>query len=87
MSRRDPDRREEPEKETILLGVGFDGDDGHRRVTKGPEFLLLGGSEETHEVMQEKAIRFSEELERRSMRLGDVRTPDELREIAEKAGF
>ncbi len=84
-SRRRPS--EGPEKESLLLGVGFDAEDGHRRVTRGPEFLLLGGSEDTHEVMQETAVRLSEELERRDMRLSDVRSLEELRDIAEKAGL
>jgi hypothetical protein len=48
-----------------LLGVGVDNDDGHRRVTRSESFLLLGGSAETHERMQETAIRFEEGLARR----------------------
>ena len=31
-----------------FLGVGLDGD-GHRRITECDHFLLVGGSEETHE--------------------------------------
>jgi len=45
-----------------LLGVGLDNQDGHQRVTRGEEFLLLGGSEETHERMQDAAIRVTEKL-------------------------
>ncbi len=40
----------------VLTGFGFDHKDGHVRLTKGENFRLLGGSEETHEEMQEKAI-------------------------------
>ncbi len=72
---------------SLLLGVGLDGDDGHRRVTRGSEFLLVGGSRDTHEAMQERAVRFSEELQRRGKRLADVSSPDELRDIAESAGM
>ena len=68
------------------MGVGLDGD-GHRRVTRSREFLLLGGSEETHEVMQEHAIKITEELERRGKSLADVRCPEELRDLAERAGL
>lgn len=71
----------------VLLGLGLDCKDGHVRVTKGKNFRLYGGSEETHEVMQEKAIRFQEELERRGKRLADVTEVDELREIADRAGM
>jgi len=73
-------------QQAILLGVGLDGD-GHRRVTRGGEFLLVGGSQETHEQMQERAIRFSEELQRRGRRMADIDSLDELRDIADRAGF
>lgn len=76
-----------PKSSALLLGVGLDGHDGHRRVTRARDALLVGGSEETHAVMQERVIRFNEELDRRGMRLADVRNADELREIAEKSGM
>ena len=41
-----------------MLGVGLDSD-GHKRLTTGPNFVLAGGSEETHEVMTEKAIKIN----------------------------
>ena len=47
----------------ILLGLGFDNKDGHVRVTKGKNFRLYGGSEVTHDEMQEKAIKFNEQLD------------------------
>lgn len=55
-----------------LLGVGFDGDDGHRRITKGEEFLLVGGSQETHEKMQDTIIKFEEALEKRGKTLAEA---------------
>ncbi len=76
-----------PQKESFLLGVGFDGDDGHRRVTRGRDFVLLGRSGDTHSEMQERAIRFDEELKRRGKRLREVESLDELREIADQAGM
>jgi hypothetical protein len=48
-----------------IVGVGLDAADGHKRVTRTEEMVLLGGSEETHGRMQETAIRFGEELEKR----------------------
>jgi len=62
-----------------FLGVGLDGD-GHRRITEIEHFLLVGGSLETHEHMQETAMRFGEELEKRGKSLKDT-TPDEAAEI------
>lgn len=52
-----------------LLGVGLDNDDGHQRITRSESFLLVGGSAETHERMQETAIRFEEGLQRRGKTL------------------
>ncbi len=75
------------EKFAFLLGVGLDGKDGHYRQTKGDEFLLVGGSEETHRVMQDKAVALNEELARRGKRLKDVDGPDEMRDIAHDAGL
>lgn len=72
-------------RKALLLGIGLDGDDGHRRITRGPETLLVGGSQETHERMQERAIRLREELDRRGLTLSEVRSAEELREIVERS--
>lgn len=63
-----------------LLGVGFDNQDEQTRITRGKNFLLCGGSEETHGVMQETAIKVNEKLDDRGKRLDDV-SPGELRDI------
>ena len=63
-----------------LLGVAFDAEDGHKRITRGKNFLLAGGSEETHGVMQETAVKVNEQLDRRGKQLADV-SPEELRDI------
>ena len=70
----------------LLLGLGLDGKDGHVRYTKGPNFHLFGGSQETHEEMQEKAVRFNEELDKREKRLEDI-DRKEFSEIAETIGM
>ena len=70
-------------KQALLLGVGLDNADGERRVTRGKNFLLAGGSKDTHQAMQEKAIKFNEELDRRRKRLDDV-GPDEFLDIADR---
>lgn len=82
-----PSPAKRPTRQALLLGVGLDASDGHRRITRARDTLLVGGSKETHEAMQEKAIRFQEELERRGKRLADVTEVDELREIADRAGM
>ena len=70
---------------SLLLGVGLDGD-GEKRITTGRDFLLVGGSEGTHELMVERAVKVNEELDRRGKRLADVGSIDELREIVDRAG-
>jgi hypothetical protein len=64
-----------------LLGVGLDGRDGHTRYTKGKQFVLVGGSRETHERMQETAVRFTECVKDRGKPLERI-TGRELGEIA-----
>ncbi|MES1213151.1 MAG: hypothetical protein ABUL64_01055 [Singulisphaera sp.] len=63
-----------------LLGLGLDNEDGHTRLTRGENFVLYGGSQDTHAQMQETAMKLNEKLERRGQRLEDV-SPRELREI------
>lgn len=70
----------------MLLGVGLDNKDGHTRVTAGDNFKLVGGSAETHGVMQEKAIKLNEHLKRRGKTLDSVGR-EEFHEIADKIGM
>jgi hypothetical protein len=69
----------------ILLGVGLDSD-GHKRVTTGPNFALVGGTEETHELMTEKAIKINEKLAAKGKQLGEV-TAQEFDDIAQSVGL
>ena len=72
------------DKVSGLLGLGLDNEDGHKRVTKGEEFLLVGGSEETHERMQDVAIRVTESLKDKGKRLQDA-CAEEVIELLQKA--
>jgi hypothetical protein len=63
-----------------LLGIGLDNDDGQTRITRGKNFVLWGGSKDTHAVMQETAIKVNERLEQSGKRLEDV-SLRELRDI------
>lgn len=74
---------------TGVVGVGLDGDDGHRRVTRTDEMVLVGGSAETHEKMQETAVRFGENLEKRGKTLQEAsvrEVVDLLRDAIERTG-
>lgn len=72
-----------------VLGVGLDAEDGHTRVTRTGEMVLVGGSAETHGRMQEAAIRFAEALEKRGKELREVpvrEAVEMLREAMERSG-
>ena len=56
----------------LLLGVGLDNQDEHRRITKGDKFYLVGGSAETHDRMTETAIKFNEKLSKRGKSLHEL---------------
>ena len=73
-------------KKALLLGLGLDNKDGHTRVTLGENFRLIGGSEETHGVMQEKAVKMNEQLKRRGKTL-DTIAREEFHEIADEVGM
>ncbi len=68
-----------------MLVIGVDGD-GHKRLTTGSNFALIGGTEETHQAMTEKAIKINERLASKGKRLEDV-TREEFEEIAQAVGL
>jgi hypothetical protein len=72
-------------KKSMLLGLGLDSD-GHKRVTTGPNFALVGGSQETHEEMTEKAVKINEKLTKKGKTLDSV-TTEEFDEIAHQVGL
>lgn len=63
-----------------MLGVGLDSQDDEVRLTRGKNFTLVGGSEETHAVMQETAVKVNEELSRKGKTL-DETSPEEFRDV------
>lgn len=69
----------------MMLGLGLDSD-GHKRVTTGPNFALVGGSQETHEVMTEKVIKINEKLSAKGKQLENV-SAEEIDDIAQSVGL
>ena len=71
---------EDGERREIVgfLGVGLDNKDGHQRLTRSEHFLLVGGSAETHERMQDTAIRFGEGLRKRGKMLQETSAEEAL---------
>jgi hypothetical protein len=89
-----PRKKSKPPKQSeakvaAVVGVGLDGEDGHQRITRTEEMVLMGGSSETHEKMQETAIRFGENLEKRGKSLRETSVSeviDLLRDAIERTG-
>jgi hypothetical protein len=79
-SNRIPDKR----PTAALLGLAFDASDGHRRITRGANFLLAGGSEETHLLMRNTILKVNEQLDELGLELADV-SADELRDMLNDA--
>ena len=69
----------------MMLGVGLDSD-GHKRITTGENFALVGGTQETHEVMTEKAMKINEKLKARGKQLETV-SREEFTDIASEVGL
>ncbi len=78
-------KKKKPRRKAVMLGLGLDSD-GHKRLTTGPNFVLAGGSEETHEVMTEKAIKINEKLAAKGKQLDEV-SHEEFDEIAHSVGL
>jgi len=82
--RRRPAHRAPAAIASALLGVGLDNADGHKRITTGGQFAIVGGSAETHDRMTETVIKTFEQLKQRGKHLSRVE-PAELAEIIHKS--
>jgi hypothetical protein len=63
-----------------LLGVGFDADDGHVRITSGAKFDVVMGSDESHEYITALIMKIEEELDAQGLDLDEL-SPEKLSEI------
>jgi hypothetical protein len=79
-----PVKKPTPKKDATLLGIGLDNTDGHKRITCGEQFAIVGGSEETHGRMTETVVKTFEELKHRRKHLAEVE-PTELSDIIRKS--
>jgi hypothetical protein len=78
-------KKKQSGRKAVMLGVGLDSD-GSKRITTGPNFALVGGSRETHEVMTEKVLKINEKLAARGKQLENV-GHDEFDDIAHEVGL
>jgi hypothetical protein len=72
-------------KKAVLLGMGLDSD-GHKRVTTGENFALVGGTKDTHEAMTEKVIKINEKLVEKGKQLEQI-SHEEFDDIAHSVGL
>jgi hypothetical protein len=77
-------KKKKPARRSALLGLGLDNSDGHKRITTGEQFAIVGGSAETHDRMTETVVKTFEELKSRGKHLEQVE-PKELAEILHKS--
>ena len=77
-------KKKKPKPTAGLLGLGFDHDDGHKRITTGEQFAIVGGSEQTHGRMTETVVKTFEELKQRGKQLQHVEQ-SELAEILHRS--
>jgi hypothetical protein len=66
-----------------IVGLGLDSKDGHKRITQGDRFTLVGGSEETHSKMTETVCKTFEDLDSRGKNLKTIEQK-ELVDLIEK---
>ena len=68
-----------------MVGLGMDSD-GHKRITTGDNFVVAGGTQDTHERMTETVVKINEKLTERGKCLNTVDHP-EFKDIAESVGL
>lgn len=78
-------KKKKTRRKAMMLGLGLDSD-GHKRLTTGPNFALVGGSEETHELMTEKVVKINEKLAAKGKQLENV-SSEEFDDIANSIGL
>ncbi len=79
-------RNSNRDEKSLMVGLGLDNKDGHKRITKGENFCLVGGSEETHERMTETAIKVNEKLSSRGKKLHEISREEFIDIIHEASG-
>jgi hypothetical protein len=63
-----------------LLGVGFDSEDGHIRITQADEYHVLMGSGETHDALQKICCRIDDTIKASGRTISDY-SPEEFMEL------
>lgn len=78
-------KNKKPRRKAVMVGVGLDSD-GKKRITTGPNFALVGGTQDTHAEMTEKVIKINEKLKAKGKQLETV-SHEEFDDIAHEVGL
>jgi hypothetical protein len=66
-----------------MLGVGFDHDDGHIRITQGEGYQVFMGSDESHSMLRDLLGRIHDAVCRSGRKMTDY-TPEEFIDLLSK---
>lgn len=66
-----------------LLGVGFDTQDGHIRITQADQYRVFMGSGETHTELQKICLKIEEAVKKSGRPLCDY-SPDEFMDLVKE---
>jgi len=75
--------RKSSSENIVLLGLAFDNEDNHKRITTGENFYILGGSTKTHDNLVEKVMAFNETVKTYGKKIEDL-SKTEFHEIVKK---
>lgn len=66
-----------------LIGICIEENDGHRRITQAEQFLIIGGSQESHQHVTLACLKVLDNLKQNGKRL-ELIEPNELINIINK---
>ena len=72
-------------KKSVMVGLGMDSD-GHKRITTGDNFVVAGGTQDTHDQMTETVVKINEKHTERGKCQNTVERT-EFKDIAQAVGL
>jgi len=66
-----------------LLGVGFDHEDGHTRITQAENYQVIMGSGESHQALRELCSTIDQRIKESGRELSDY-TPEEFMKVMQE---
>ena len=80
ISNKNLQQTKDPKFLSHLMGLGLDCTDGHKRITQGDKFSILGGSDKTHDNMTETQCKTFEDLSKKGKTLEEA-SMEEISEL------